>query len=75
MILYSTWGCHLCEEAEALLQKSLQPFTVVDIVDEPEAFARYRTSIPVVFWAGRELFWPFDGEALRAFIEDLPKAE
>ncbi len=75
MILYSTWGCHLCEGAEALLQQSQQPFTVVDIVDVPEAFSRYRTSIPVVFEAGRELFWPFDGEALRAFIEDLPKAE
>lgn len=75
MILYSTWGCHLCEEAEALLQQSQHPFTVVDIVDEPEAFERYRISIPVVYAAGRELYWPFDAVALNAFIKDLPSAE
>ena len=75
MILYSTEGCHLCEEAEQLLidlRSGVPDLTweVVDIADDDALFERYGWSIPVVTdGAGRELLWPFDGGALRAFVE------
>ncbi len=72
LTLYSTWGCHLCEEAEALLRAAGLEFTLVDIVDDPTAFASYRTEIPVVTKLQEEhlteLKWPFDAAALQRFI-------
>jgi hypothetical protein len=75
MILYSTDGCHLCEEAEQLLidVRSAVPglaWKVVDIADDDALFERYGWSIPVVADdRGRELRWPFDAAALRAFVD------
>ncbi len=82
LILYSTWGCHLCEEAELLLRQTGAEFRVIDIVDDPHAFALYRTSIPVVVSvkvatdvsAAPQLFWPFDQYRLAAFLDDLTLA-
>ena len=72
LTLYSTWGCHLCEEAEALLRAAGLEFTTVDIVDDEAAFALYRTEIPVLFRRQgeqiTELKWPFDAAALQRFI-------
>lgn len=75
MILYSTQGCHLCDEAEQLLVnlREVVPglaWDVVDIADDDALFERYGWSIPVVAdGAGRELSWPFDTAALRAFVD------
>ena len=66
--LYSTWGCHLCEEAQSLLAQQQLPFTVLDIVDDAEAFAKFRTQIPVLGAGSYYLYWPFDQEALQAFV-------
>jgi hypothetical protein len=86
LILYSTWGCHLCEDAERLLVEAVATFRVVDIVDDPQAYELYRTSIPVVVSAdaaadvaanvttAQRLFWPFDQHRLAAFINDLSMA-
>jgi hypothetical protein len=72
LTLYSTWGCHLCEEAEALLHSAGISFTVVDIVDDPAAFALYRTEIPVLTYQHdlgiSELKWPFDAASLHRFM-------
>lgn len=67
--LYSTWGCHLCDDAKALLEHAQVTFTVVDIVDEPEAFAQFRYEIPVVAMAGALLKWPFDSAMLQQFLK------
>lgn len=73
-ILYSTVGCHLCEEAEALLaaQQTQDPalaWRVVDIADDDALFARYGWHIPVLRADdARELRWPFDEAALKAFL-------
>jgi Glutaredoxin-like domain (DUF836) len=67
LILYSTEGCHLCENAERLL-RSMPELTrvtvdVVDIADDATLFARYGTSIPVIATrAGAELAWPFNAD-------------
>ncbi|TXH98582.1 MAG: glutaredoxin family protein [Rheinheimera sp.] len=72
LTLYSTWGCHLCEEAEALLRAAGLEFTLVDIVDDPVAFALYRTEIPVLIRQQHgqtyELKWPFDAVALQILM-------
>ena len=71
LILYSTWGCHLCEQAEQLLQDAGQPFQLVDIVDDEQAFARYRLAIPVLKKGDNELYWPFDAAQLATWLKDL----
>ena len=60
--LYSTWGCHLCEQAEQLLLQAgvAGAVDIIDIVDDPAAFERYRVHIPVLKVNEQELFWPFD---------------
>ncbi|HCU66242.1 MAG TPA: NrdH-redoxin [Rheinheimera sp.] len=67
--LYSTWGCHLCEEAEALLKQAAVNFQLVDIVDDEQAFATFRLHIPVVAIEQQYLYWPFDLDALTAFVK------
>ncbi|MBZ9610857.1 glutaredoxin family protein [Rheinheimera maricola] len=73
LTLYSTWGCHLCEQAEhLLLQAGLAgQFQVVDIVDDEAAFARYRVAIPVLKQADNELYWPFDARQLDRWLKDV----
>jgi hypothetical protein len=67
LILYSTEGCHLCDNAERLLRSmpELRRTTVdvVDIANDATLFSRYGTSIPVVAThAGAELAWPFNAD-------------
>lgn len=73
LILYSTWGCHLCEQAELLLQQAAPGvvYQVIDIVDDEAAFARYRVSIPVLRFGEQELGWPFDAAQLLNWLKDI----
>ena len=73
LTLYSTWGCHLCEQAEQLLlQAGLQgQFQVTDIIDDEQAFARYRLMIPVLRRGDNELCWPFDAVRLATWLKDV----
>ena len=73
LILYSTWGCHLCEQAEQLLGEVSPDLAcqVVDIVDDEATFSRYRTSIPVLCFGEKELCWPFDALQLKNWLEEL----
>ncbi len=62
--LYGTQGCHLCDEAELLLQKMAAARRIewqyVDIALDDALFNRYGERIPVLVAAdGRELGWPF----------------
>lgn len=73
--LMTTEGCHLCDEAVAILQANLMPGEVevdlVDIVYDEALLARYAEKIPVLVKRDtqEELAWPFDGQALRHFLE------
>lgn len=73
LTLYSTWGCHLCDEAEQLiLQAGLEGrFQVTDIVDDEQAYARYRLMIPVLCLGNNELCWPFDADQLATWLKDV----
>lgn len=74
LLLYTTSGCHLCEEAQALLDWAGQqvPLQVsaVEISGDAALVERYGIRIPVVQRAvdGAELGWPFDGPDLLAFL-------
>jgi len=73
-ILYSTLGCHLCEEAEKIL--SLKPglsYTLVDIAESESLMERYGISIPVLrhFSSETELAWPFDSTIFLAWLENI----
>lgn len=64
LLLYGTTGCHLCDQAEALLQTAAGAralaWRYVDIALDDALVARYGTRIPVLCTPdGRELDWPF----------------
>ncbi|MCO7225387.1 glutaredoxin family protein [Pleionea sp. CnH1-48] len=68
-LLFSTEGCHLCEEAKAMIDYAQQhgdidkmlSFEVVDIVEEQQWVNKYGERIPVILSqkSNRELGWPF----------------
>lgn len=54
--IYTRRGCHLCEEAEALLLRhGLRP-TMVDIDADPALRERYNECVPVVEIGDKERF-------------------
>ena len=59
--LLTTLGCHLCEQAEALLRQALPMAQIekIDIAEDDALIEAYGERIPVVRYAGRELGWPF----------------
>lgn len=73
--LFTTLGCHLCEEAHELLlsltgQGMDLHIELVEIVDSEELMDRYGVIIPVIKVAGREICWPFSIDELQAFLEN-----
>ncbi|MGL4474024.1 MAG: glutaredoxin family protein [Shewanella sp.] len=69
-ILYHTDGCHLCEQAAALLASANINAELQDICDDEALVARYGISIPVLARrdSSQELSWPFDLAAVVAFV-------
>ena len=70
--LFSTTGCHLCEEAQYLLDSLNQPvnYSPKDIIDDPAWSERYAIRIPVLYHvaSAEELSWPFDQSTLLQFV-------
>lgn len=73
--LYGTLGCHLCEDALALLSPFLSLGQVlleeVDIADSDELMELYGLSIPVLKRqdSAEELAWPFDQNQVQTFLK------
>lgn len=75
LILYSTEGCHLCDDALALFRQ-LNIHTAieqVDVADDDLLFSRYGIRIPVISWQKNaemsvELAWPFDLSQLQTWL-------
>lgn len=64
LTLLGTRGCHLCDDAEALLQQVAAARAIdwhyCDIALDEALVERYGTRIPVLLADdGRELGWPF----------------
>ncbi|MUK39788.1 glutaredoxin family protein [Aliivibrio fischeri] len=71
--LYSTEGCHLCEQAFDLLVEvgvDMEQVDTVDIAFNDELFSLYGVTIPVVANGLSELNWPFDASQLKNWLED-----
>ncbi|MBQ1782820.1 MAG: glutaredoxin family protein [Gammaproteobacteria bacterium] len=68
ILLYHTDGCHLCEQADAMLQRLGARFERCDIINDERQRATYGWRIPVVASAGGELDWPFDRQQLEHFL-------
>ena len=71
LILYQRDYCHLCDQALAVMAEARAPdFDSVWVDDALELEERYGTRVPVLRDArnGRELDWPFDAAAVRAFL-------
>lgn len=74
LLLYTTLGCHLCDDAEQIIQSTLNPEFIqldkVEIADDDALVDRYGVRIPVIGIVGEvaELNWPFDQQALIEFL-------
>ena len=73
VVLYGRPGCHLCEDALALIEqvRSRIPFVLEqrDIESNDDWFKRYLERIPVVELDGREVFELFvDAQRLQQML-------
>jgi glutaredoxin len=72
LVLYGRDGCHLCDDARAVLERLGHPFEEVDIESDPELHRRYLERIPVIELDGTELYDFFVDEAdLRSRIDSI----
>ena len=70
LVLYGRPGCHLCDEARAVLERIGHPFEEVDIETDDALLVRYLERIPVVVLDGAELYDFFVDEVeLRARLD------
>jgi glutaredoxin len=70
VMLYGKPGCHLCDDARAVVQAVCAElgvgWTEIDITVDPELFEKYGEQIPVTFVDGRQHdFWRVDPARLR----------
>ena len=67
--LFGRDGCHLCDDARAVLDRVGEPYELVDIEADDALFKRYLERIPVVTVDGEERFEFFvDEEELRRLL-------
>ena len=70
--LYGRPGCHLCDDARAVLERVGEPFDEVDIESDDALLKRYLERIPVVAIDGQELYDFFvDEPDLRARVGSI----
>ncbi len=78
LILYTTQGCHLCEIALQLIQRTLarENFRLeeVEISASERLVDDYGIRIPVLAdpESRAELGWPFDAQQLLNYVDQLP---
>jgi hypothetical protein len=78
LILYQRDDCPLCDQALALLAAARVPDFESRWIDNVVALeARYGDRVPVLRdeASGREISWPFDVAALRAFMTSASTRE
>jgi glutaredoxin len=56
LVLYGRSGCHLCDDARAVLERVGYPFEEVDIETDDGLLSRYLERIPVIALDGAELY-------------------
>ncbi|HEX7768760.1 MAG TPA: glutaredoxin family protein [Dokdonella sp.] len=76
IVLYQRDDCPLCDQALAALAAARVPdFETVWIDDDAALELRFGARVPVLRDEdeGRELDWPFDAAAVRAFVRIEPQ--
>ena len=73
VVLYSKPGCHLCDDAravvEAVCEELGETYDEIDITTSEELMRSYGEEIPVTFVDGRQHdFWRVDPARLRAAL-------
>ena len=67
--LYSSEGCHLCEDALTLCNGviAIDNINVIDIVEDEKLVELYGICIPVLehIDSDKKLFWPFTKENIK----------
>jgi len=76
-IFYTTAGCHLCDEAIAMLshdfKDKLEQIGLCDIANEDVLIDTYGTRIPVIeaLSSSQEIAWPFTKDSLSNFFKSF----
>lgn len=71
--VYTRQGCHLCEQAEAVVaavcEELGERFVFIDIDQDEDLQARYTAEVPVTLVDGAQHdFWKVDADRLRAAL-------
>ncbi|MEJ7797494.1 MAG: redox-sensing transcriptional repressor Rex [Solirubrobacteraceae bacterium] len=75
LVLLSRPGCHLCDDARAVIARIGEPFEEIDITSDDALHAAYLERIPVLALDGVELFDYFVDEAiLREYLDRVPRS-
>ena len=75
LLLYTTLGCHLCEQAKEILWPILAKHNIrlqeVEISDSEELMGKFATAIPVIQFSSSDqsLAWPFSVEQVDVFVQ------
>ncbi|MFD1122279.1 glutaredoxin family protein [Methylophilus flavus] len=71
LILYGTLGCHLCDDAERVLQTLGLTYKTIDIIDDNRLLEKFATSIPVLENTEESyLFWPFNETQVTTWLSE-----
>ena len=81
--LYSKPGCHLCDDARAVIERVCadlgESYDEISILDDPGLLDRYAEEIPVTLVDGKQHdFWRVDPDRLRGALTetgDRPRRE
>ena len=75
LTLISKPGCHLCDDARAVIQEVIKDFPEVqfselNMLDDQELIDAYSEEIPVVLIDGKQhSFWRVDSQRLRSALK------
>ncbi len=75
LLLFGTSGCHLCEQAEQIINDCFPnsvdlTIETIDIAEQEQWQEQYAIRIPVLYHpeSKNELGWPFDQTHVKEFI-------
>ena len=78
LLLLGTSGCHLCEQAEHVINDCLPNYSEltvepIDIAEQEQWQADYAIRIPVLYHpeTKKDLGWPFGPVQVNAFIDGI----
>jgi hypothetical protein len=78
LLLLGTSGCHLCEQAEQIINDCLPnsfelTIETIDIAEQGQWQEQYAIRIPVLYHpqTKKDLGWPFEQTHVKEFISEL----